>query len=84
MDIRMPLMDGEEAATRIRAEEKNGSHICIIALTAHSLKGDRERLLSANFDGYLSKPLDVTKIHYPANWNRVLAMQVPIRLPVRA
>lgn len=58
MDIRMPVMDGEEAVAVIRAEEPDGVHIPIIALTAHSLKHDRERLLGGGFDGYLSKPLE--------------------------
>jgi len=62
MDIRMPLMDGEEAAARIRAEEGGEAHIPIIALTAHSLQGDGERLLAAHFDGYLSKPLEVDRL----------------------
>lgn len=59
MDIRMPVMDGEEAAALIRANEVEGERIPIIALTAHSLQGDRERLLAGGFDGYLSKPLEV-------------------------
>jgi PAS domain S-box-containing protein len=59
MDIRMPLMDGEEAAAMIRDLEGEGAHIPIIALTAHALKEDRERLLAGNFDGYLSKPLEI-------------------------
>jgi PAS domain S-box-containing protein len=62
MDIRMPIMDGEAAVARIRAEESEEKHIIIIALTAHTLKGDRERLLSAGFDGYLSKPLEADQL----------------------
>jgi PAS domain S-box-containing protein len=62
MDIRMPLMDGEEAAARIRAEETEGTRIPIIALTAHSLQDERDRLLAGNFDGYLSKPLEVDRL----------------------
>lgn len=59
MDIRMPLMDGEEAAAGIRDLEGEEAHIPIIALTAHALKEDQDRLLAGDFDGYLSKPLEV-------------------------
>lgn len=62
MDIRMPVMDGEEAAAMIREQETEGERTCIIALTAHSLKEDRERLLAGNFDGYLSKPLEAEQL----------------------
>ena len=58
MDIQMPVMNGEEAMVIIRALEKETkNHLPIIALTAHSMRGDRERLLAAGFDGYVSKPL---------------------------
>ena len=54
MDIRMPVMDGFEAAERIREINPN---IKIIAQTAFALEKDKERLLEAGFDGYISKPV---------------------------
>jgi signal transduction histidine kinase/CheY-like chemotaxis protein/ligand-binding sensor domain-containing protein len=58
MDVSMPEMDGFEAVTAIRTrEEKTGSHIPIIAVTAHAMKGDRERCLEAGMDAYISKPI---------------------------
>ena len=54
----MPVMNGEEALLKIRAQEKGTTtHLAVIALTAYSMRGDRERLLAAGFDGYVSKPL---------------------------
>ena len=58
MDISMPEMDGFEALAAIRAaEEATGRHVPVVALTAHAMKGDRERCLEAGFDDYLSKPI---------------------------
>jgi len=58
MDVQMPGMDGFEATSIIRAHELSpGRHIPIIAMTAHAMKGDRQRCLDAGMDGYVSKPI---------------------------
>jgi two-component system, cell cycle response regulator DivK len=61
MDVQLPGIDGVEALTRLRDDERTAS-IPVLALTAQAMQGDRERFLDAGFDGYLSKPVDVVAL----------------------
>ena len=63
MDVQMPDMDGFAVTQAIRAKERaTNSHVPIIALTAHAMKGDRERCLTAGMDAYASKPIRAAEL----------------------
>ena len=63
MDVQMPELGGLETTALIREQEKStGKHIPIVAMTAHALKGDRERCLEAGMDAYLAKPVQPERL----------------------
>jgi two-component system, sensor histidine kinase and response regulator len=75
MDIQMPTMDGLQATAYIRAREEILSaesatnvgvrlHVPIVAMTAHAMKGDRERYIAGGMDGYVSKPINSTELEH--------------------
>jgi CheY-like chemotaxis protein len=62
MDVQMPLMNGVEATSVIRAMDPPKSAVPIIAMTAHAMDGDREAFLSAGMDSYISKPINAAEL----------------------
>lgn len=62
MDIQMPEMSGIEATLSIRDSNKNYAAVPIIALTAHNLRGDRERIMASGMDGFIAKPFSITEL----------------------
>ena len=73
MDVQLPVMDGMEAAAAIRTrpEFRGKASIPIIAMTAYSMDGDREKFLAGGLDGYIAKPVSMRDLH--AEIGRVMA-----------
>jgi two-component system, sensor histidine kinase and response regulator len=64
MDVQMPEVDGFEATAAIRQKEKtSGSHLPVIAMTAHAMVGDKERCVEAGMDDYISKPIRLQELN---------------------
>jgi CheY-like chemotaxis protein len=85
MDVQMPEMDGLTAARKIRDQEaQTKSYLPLIAVTAHAIKGDKERCLQAGMDAYISKP--VTSLGIAKAIAEVISVEaegdVPLRTPV--
>lgn len=76
MDVQMPEMDGFEATTLLREKEKEqgGVHLPVVALTAHVMKGDRERCLASGMDDFLPKPI------HPRDLDELLEKYITARL----
>ncbi|GBE12738.1 MAG TPA: response regulator [Desulfobacteraceae bacterium] len=62
MDISLPKIDGYEVTRRLKSDQ-NFAAIPIIALTAHAMKGDREKALAAGCEGYITKPINVHDLY---------------------
>lgn len=73
MDIQMPGKDGFALLAEIRASEYHA--LRVIALTAHAMSGDREKAMSAGFDGYITKPIDIRQ--FPEQVIKALAGESP-------
>lgn len=77
LDISIPKIDGYEVTKRLKSLEEF-QDIPIVALTAHAMKGDREKFISAGFEGYISKPINVrefpaqVKEYLKGKWESIL------------
>jgi len=76
MDVQMPEMGGFETTEKIRERERaTGEHVPIVAMTAHAMKGDREKCLEAGMDDYVSKPISAQQLN--AILEKIAAAVVP-------
>jgi signal transduction histidine kinase/CheY-like chemotaxis protein len=83
MDVQMPELNGLEVTATIRQQEQgSGRHVPIIALTAHTLQGDREQCLAAGMDDYVAKPLQAQALWEAIN--RVLATRGEVKREISA
>src|SRR6266853_2675827 len=78
LDIGMPLLDGFGVIRKIREDPRFAS-ISVVAVTAYAMEGDRVKILSSNFDGYLSKPVDARSL--AQELDRVLRQQGEQQVP---
>ncbi|EKD27892.1 MAG: Response regulator receiver protein [uncultured bacterium] len=62
MDIQMPVMDGFTAANILKTDPQT-KNIKIIGITSYAMKGDKEKILDAGFDDYISKPINTRQLH---------------------
>ena len=69
MDLSLPGIDGWTAARELK-DDPMTSHIPLLALSAHTLPGDRKRAVESGFDGYISKPIDV--VNFGDNITKIL------------
>jgi len=80
LDISIPKLDGYEVARRLKSRE-DVKDIPIVAVTAHAMKGDREKVIAAGFEGYISKPVNVRELpeqvrsYLRGKWESVLGGQ---------
>jgi two-component system cell cycle response regulator DivK len=72
MDLSLPVIDGWTAARALKGDPKT-SHIPLLALTAHTLPGDRKHAMESGFDGFISKPIDV--VHFGENITKTLQIK---------
>jgi CheY-like chemotaxis protein len=77
MDVSMPKMDGMESTGKIRQLPGSAGKIPIVALTAHTITGDRERILASGMDDYLAKPVDIfTTLNCIARWTDLARVSI--------